>query len=261
MLSQVAAPMPTCASHATASHIGLVTAPKRHIYTFFHFVDAALPLSCHPDQAFTTYLLQGIREGFRLGFDRTHKCQAATRNLKSAQEHPEVIDAYISGEVTQGRVIRLLPPAASLLSELTISPIGVIPKRNRPNKWRLIVDLSSPKERSINTGISCDLCSLSYTSVDEAVNLIRALGKGTLLFKLDLKDAYRVVPVHPHDRPLLGMRWKGELCLDGMLPFDLHSAPKIFSAVADGLLWMIHNRGFTSSLHYLDDFLFLGPLN
>ena len=37
--------------------------------------------------------------------------------------------------------------------------------------------------------------------MDEAVNLIQALGKGTLLSKLDLKDAYRVVPVNPHDRP------------------------------------------------------------
>ena len=40
----------------------------------------------------------------------------------------------------------------------------------------------------------------------------------------------------------------------------LRLAPKIFSALAYGVLWMVHHQGFSYSLHYLDDFLFLGPL-
>ena len=31
------------------------------------------------------------------------------------------------------------------------------------------------------------------------------LGKGALLAKLDIQHAYRIVPVHPDDRHLLGM--------------------------------------------------------
>ena len=77
--------------------------------------------------------------------------------------------------------------------------------------------------------------------------------------KLDLRDAYRVVPVHPQDRPLLGMRWREGIVIDATLPFGLRSAPKVFSAVADGLMWMVHHQGFTHSLHYLDDFMLLGP--
>ena len=34
-------------------------------------------------------------------------------------------------------------------------------------------------------------------------------GRGTLLAKLDIKQACRNIPVHPKDRHLLGMLWKG----------------------------------------------------
>jgi len=37
------------------------------------------------------------------------------------------------------------------------------------------------------------------------------------------------------------------------------SALKLFSALADVLVWILHSRGVVSALHYLDDFLLLGP--
>ena len=88
----------------------------------------------------------------------------------------------------------------------------------------------------MNDGVSPSLCSVSYASVDDAVRCILALGQGALLAKFDIASAYRMVPVHPEDRPLLGMRWRGELLVDGALPFGLRSAPKLFTAVADALL-------------------------
>lgn len=51
---------------------------------------------------------------------------------------------------------------------------------------------------------------------------------------------------------------EGALFLDGMLPFGLRSASKIFSAVADALEWCIHKRGVESIFHYLDDFVIMG---
>ena len=58
---------------------------------------------------------------------------------------------------------------------------------------------------SINQAISGDQCSVTYASVDNAVQLVQELGKGCLLANLDLKEAYRAVPVHPSDRRLLGV--------------------------------------------------------
>ena len=84
-------------------------------------------------------------------------------------------------------------------------------------------------------------------------------GRGTQLAKLDIKSAYRTVPVHPDDRYLLGMTWQSKTYVDLTLPFGLRSAPKIFNAIADALEWVFRRRGITNTLHYLDDFLFMGP--
>ena len=64
--------------------------------------------------------------------------------------------------------------------------------------------------------------------------------------------------MHPEDRCLFRMKWQGNLFLDTALPFGLRSAPKIFSAVADGLLWAMACNGIQEGIHYLDDFLLAG---
>ena len=84
------------------------------------------------------------------------------------------------------------------------------------------------------------------------------MGHGALMAKLDLQNAYRIVPVHKDDRHLLGMKWKGAVCLDAALPFGLRSAPTVFSAVANALLWIMYDRGITSGIHYLDDIFGFG---
>ena len=181
------------------------------------------------------------------------------RNRGSAYTKPDVISAYLAREVNLGRMTPLptVPPLAPPL--LQLSPFGIIPKKNKPDKWRLIVDLSSPEGHSVNDAIREDLCSVSYASVDHAVELAKSLGRGALLAKLDLKEAYRAVPVHPSDQRLLAVSWNGTTYLDKALPFGLRSAPKLFSALTDAVMWILHDRGIHSALHYLDDFLVLGP--
>ena len=140
---------------------------------------------------------------------------------------------------------------------LQISPFGVIPKKGC-DQWRLILDLSSPHGSSVNDGISKERCSLAYISVDEIAKRVVQLGRETRMAKMDIKSAYRLVPVHPQDRLLLGMRWNKRIFVDNMLPFGLRSAPKIFTAIADAFEWVIEQRGVAWVYHYLDDFITLG---
>lgn len=84
-----------------------------------------------------------------------------------------------------------------------------------PNKFRLIVDLSHPVGNSVISSLS----SIQYASVDMAVDMIKQLGRGTQLLKLNIKDAYRIIPIHPADYHLLGISWKGKTYVDRALPF------------------------------------------
>ena len=70
--------------------------------------------------------------------------------------------------------------------------------------------------------------------------------------KVDIKNAYRIVPIHPDDYYLLGMTWRQHYFVDLALPFGLRSAPYIFNSFADLFQWsLIHNYLVRELLHYL----------
>ena len=216
----------------------------------------------HPDKKFAGYILRGIGNGFRIGFD-PGQCVLKDRpsNMLSAEERPEIVTEYLREELALGRLVELNAYTARSIGMHT-SPFGVIPKKGKPNKWRLILDLSSPDGHSVNDGISKELASLSYVSVDEVVTLggtrVLQLGQGAMMAKMDVKQAYRNIPVHPSDRYLLGMRWRDQTFIDMALPFGLRSAPLIFSAVADALAWIMQQQGVGWLAHYVDDFITVG---
>ena len=180
------------------------------------------------------------------------------RNMLSTIDHPQVVTKYLEEELRQSRIARVGSVETAQRLGIHCSPFGVIPKRNKPNKWRLIVDLSSPNGCSVNDGICKDLASVSYVSMDDVVACITKVGRGAVLAKMDVKQAYRNIPVHPQDRHLLGMCWEGVVYIDTVLPFGLRSAQLLFTAVADALEWIIHSKGVKWLFHYIDDFITIG---
>ena len=227
------------------------------IYTPLNILEWSRVLASHPDQAFAQYICEGLRSGFRVGFNRSFPLKSA---MRSALEHPEVVTNYLEKERGLGRMLGPFQDT-STLPPLHINRFGVIPKGYNTGKWRLITDLSFPHGHSVNDGIDPDLCSMSYITVDEVARLATELGEGALLAKVDIESAYRQIPVHPQDRPLQAMQWDGDVFVDPMLPFGLRSAPKIFNAVADALTWHLEQAGIPCIRHYLDDFIIVGPPN
>ena len=51
------------------------------------------------------------------------------------------------------------------------------------------------------------------------------------------------------------MSWRGTAYIDKALPFGFYSAPKIFSALTDAMMWMVQQRGVESALTFFG----LGP--
>ena len=213
----------------------------------------------HPDKQFVDYIVNGLAQGFHIGVDPIHRCTSCEDNMRSAYEHPQPVEDYLATELAAGRIAGPFDPHE--LQEVIVSHFGVIPKANQAGKWRLILDLSSPKDSSVNDGIPSELCSLSYITTDDAVEKVMELGIGCLLAKVDVEHTYRNIPIHPEDWSLIAMKWKDKIYVDTVLPFGLCSAPKIFSAVADALEWILLKQGVSVCLHYLDDFLTIGKAN
>ena len=72
-------------------------------------------------------VLQGLSQGFRLGFNPGTNLRSLKKNKASAYQHPDIIDAYLSNEICLGRVAGpfLFPP----ISNLHVNSFGVIPKK------------------------------------------------------------------------------------------------------------------------------------
>ena len=144
-------------------------------------------LRTHPDKQFTEYVVSGLREGFRVGFKYPRPCRSSADNMHSVREHAQVVRDYLSNECAEGRILG--PLSLPWSDEIHVGRFGVIPK-GASGKWRLILDLSSPIGASVNDGIDSDLCSLKYSTVDQAAELMFRLGRGALMAKVDIEQAY-----------------------------------------------------------------------
>ena len=208
----------------------------------------------HPNRGWVSWLIKSIQDGVHIGYKGVRYSQQA-KNLCSSHIHPEVIEAELSKELTAGRIAG--PYLVSPFHNTRCSGLGAVPKKN--GKWRMIMHLSAPAGDSINDFIPKEHYSLQYVSVDDAVALLLHAGEGALMAKVDLRSAFRMVPVRKEDWELLGMEWDGRLYFDKCLPFGLRSAPYLFNQFAQALSWIMKENYSINHIHYLDDFFLVSP--
>ena len=204
-------------------------------------------LAHHPDRTKVQYVLDAIAHGFSSGFDPSRVAlRSSLRNMRSATNHPDVIDRYLATEIAKSRVAG--PFATPPFPNLHCSPFGVIPKKG-------YLAFASPTQHSVNDGIPKDPFLLQYISVDNAIKILMVLGPGALMAKFDAESAYRNVAMCPDERYLFSMRWRDLFFVDLALPFGLRSAPFIFNSIANLVEWILKvNYSVRYSLHYLNDF-------
>ena len=197
-------------------------------------------------------ILEGFHRGFSLNYTGPREA-TESKNLKSAIEKADIVQQKINKEIAAGRVAG--PFVQKPLSNLRTSPIGLVPKKS-PGEYRLIHHLSYPKGDAVNDYIDPKLCSVQYTRFDEAVSMIQDLGRNCKLFKFDLKNAFRLLPVCLEDIELLGFTFQGLYYVDKCLPFGCSISCSLFEKFATFLEFCIRGRMRSGRLlHYLDDFL------
>ena len=83
--------------------------------------------------------------------------------------------------------------------------------------------------------------------MEDAAREVAKQGHNAWMAKIDIKQAYRNVPINPQGQWLLGMMWEGKVFIDTTMHFGLRSAPKIFMALADAVEWVLKERGVKSN--------------
>lgn len=164
--------------------------------------------------------------------------------------------AKVQKERDLGRVAGpfLEPP----LDNFVVSPLGLVPKKE-PGAFRLMHHLSYPDGASVNHGLLESTCSVSYCTLDVALDLARRAGKGAWLAKADIESAFHLLPVHPSSQHLLGFNLKGKYFFDKCMPMGCAVSCAYFEAFSCFLQWALQETyGVRGVTHYLDDFLFIG---
>jgi len=136
---------------------------------------------------------------------------------------------------------------------MRISPLNIVPKKKT---WRLINDLSTPSRNSVNDGIyhmptKCQL-------IQHALQLISDMGRGCHLAKMDVKSAYRLLPIHHTDWHLFGCVVENLLFIDTYMPFGGRSSGYIWERYAQAMQWILqHKYDIPPTSRWVDDFLFV----
>ena len=84
--------------------------------------------------------------------------------MHSSTLHPAVINNYLYTKLQKSRVAS--PFSIPSRPTLTLSGLGSF-RKNKPGKWRLILDLSSQVVSSVNDGIPKESFSVQYMKVDD----------------------------------------------------------------------------------------------
>ncbi len=212
---------------------------------------------CHgyPDTNKVQYLLDIVQHGANIQCDGQPSNTAKHKNLQSAHEYPKAVDEFLQKEIELDRISGPFnrPP----LDNMTVSPLGVVAKDN--GKMRVIVHYSYPEGDSVNDAITSMECSLQ--SFEDAMQMMARKPPSTQMVKIDVKSAFRLIPVREADQHLLGMKWKGSYYVDKRLPFGLSTSPPIWERFSRMIHWILEQALSPDHIvHYVDDFLIAVPI-
>ena len=208
------------------------------------------------DTSSIQYLHNGFTKGFKTGFKGTHFPYIAP-NPPDSTLYSLHLQQYISTGMRNGQIAGPFqkPPHPNFRS----SPIFLREKRT-PGKYRCIHNLSYPyNEFSINSSIPDSIKSVQYASIKNAIDSIQTMGRYTYMCKLDVKQAFRIVPVAVSEQHLLGFSFQQEgktyYAYDRVLPMGMGTSCAIWEKFASALEWVIREKFKIVIHHILDDFI------
>ena len=198
-------------------------------------------------------VLELIEFGFPLSADSAFGVRRPQKNHQSALTFASHVEAYLNKGVESKAILG--PFEVAPISDLCYSPLMTVPKEVLSR--RVIVDFSFPAGRAINDGIPRDAyldCEVEFClpSVKSMIARVNSLGKGCMLFKRDLKSAFRQFHIDPGDYRFSGLCWKDIIYIDTRLAMGLRSASFCCQSVTEMVAKVANDKAFI--LVYLDDF-------
>ena len=197
-----------------------------------------------------------LKYGWPINYSSHQSPLSTPHNHQSALAFADHVRHYIKTESSFGAIAG--PFSVNPLSKpLVCSPLQTVPKRGS-SKRRVVMDLSFPLDRSVNSGIPLNTYldspfKLRLPGIDRLCELILSKGRGCLVYKKDLQHAYRQIPIDPRDYHLLGFNFDNQFYFDTRCPFGLRTSAMICQRTTKAVIYIFTQSGFSADV-YLDDF-------
>jgi hypothetical protein len=212
----------------------------------------------HPNQALVESLCIGFEKGFWPYADTSVSRPAGKVPSRSIQLSDKVREFLRQQRDAEIKVRRYSEAFTPLLPGMVSQPIFAIPKPGTDN-LRLINDHSAGN-KSLNSLIPAEGGFMQLDSLQDLGLLIRQemrrLGgqKPALLFKSDVSEAYRRLPVHPHWQVRQATEVDGVFHVDRCAVFGNRASGRIWCLFFGVITWIaIHVYAITGLLAYVDD--------
>jgi hypothetical protein len=201
--------------------------------------------------------VKSLKEGAP-AHQKTDLPAAKMHNAPSAYEHAakltEAVKNWVAGGVVAGPF--KTPPLPGFRANCIMAVA-------RKEKIRPVVNLSSPKGASFNDNINkLAVMKVRMSAAAQFGQSVRAAGPGARITKLDMKDAYKLVPAKTSDYRLQGFEWLGRLFIDTQQIFGSAAAAANFDKLASTVLRIVLSelRARRISIHRtLDDVVSIVP--
>ena len=198
-------------------------------------------------------VLSLLKYGMPINCKSEYGVKKPQKNHHSAVSFKDAIEEYLDKNIKSQAILG--PFEQSPFPGLCFSPLMTVPKEE--TKRRVIVDFSFPPGLAVNDGIprlsyldhSIEFSLPSVRSMTERLN---ELGKECLMYKRDLKGAFRQFSTDPGDYRFSGLTWNKKIFVDTRLAMGLRSSAYCCQSVTEVVAKIAGKKAHV--LVYLDDF-------
>ena len=175
-------------------------------------------------------------------------------NHPSAKSFPKDVSRYFDQETKMSAMLG--PFSDPPFRKLHCSPLLTRPKDTLQR--RVIVNLSWPGGDSINSNTNTDYDNFTYSltlpSIDDVASRVLELGPKALIYKVDIRRAFRNFKMDPADVDKLGLYWQNKYYVDLSLAFGYAHGSAICQRVTDAVRFICQNHDIWT-VNYIDDFI------
>ena len=168
-----------------------------------------------------------------------HTPSTTTPSIQLSNENHTMVSQEVQKLLIKGAIVETTLSPASFISQIFLI-------KKKGGRYRPVINL-----KFLNQFVWAE-----HFKKEGLHLLLDLIQQGDWIMKLDQKDAYLQIPIHPGHQPLLQIIWEEKYYRFQCLSFGLSAAPRVSTKLLKPVVGFLRQTGLRIII-YLDDMLFM----